>query len=69
MVKENGTIEALEGLNGLSVTLFYPTPDTPIRETIRKFTLEDDKERDLSKLPFEEKLVFKQDFLGTRCLE
>ncbi len=68
LVKENGTVEALEGLNGLSATLFYPTPDTPIRETIRKFTLEDNKEKDLTKLPFEEKLMFKQDFLGDSVL-
>jgi len=68
-VKENGTINAIEGVNALSATLFFPKAGIPSVETIRKFKLKDNEVKDLSGLPFQEKLIFKQEFEGSCILK
>ncbi|WP_162054668.1 hypothetical protein [Pontibacter pamirensis] len=69
LVIENGKVENVEGVNGLSATLFYPKSGVPSVETVRTLKLKDKEPLDFSNKSFSDKLLFKQEIEGDTLLQ
>ncbi len=65
---ENGKVEDVEGINGLSASLFYPKSGVPSVESVRTLRLRDRETLDFTDKPFIERLLFKQEIEGNTFL-
>ena len=69
LIIENGTVEKVEGVNGISFSLFYPKSGVPSVETLRTLRLKDREPMSFISRPFTEKLLFKQEIQGDTFLQ
>lgn len=70
LVIENGKVEKdIEGLNGLSVSLFYPMSGISSLESLRTLKLKDKEAMEFDTRPVTEKLLFKQEIQGSTILQ
>lgn len=64
LIKENGKIEDIEGVNMMSVALSYPNPQDKNPTTVIAMGLKDDETMEFSTKPLKDRLVFKGMVIG-----
>jgi DnaJ-class molecular chaperone len=67
-VIENGKVDNIQGVNGLSVSLFYPKSGVHSVESVRTLRLKDKVPLEFQDKPFTDKLLFKQEIEGDTML-